>query len=293
MYSNYKVKVFIFAGRQQTMTLLMSQLRDPVIDEIIIAKNTMNKSDLAYLDSLKKTYDTVRYIELPAHIKQDRHNAWKWLYQFMDSEDTIYFKIDDDVIYIEPGYFEKTCKFKLDHPEYLCIFPMVINNPFCNTLRKDTPLGNATKPMWDRLYAGFYSSDIATMVHRDFLMRPFHNTFKVPNKVIGPEHVYFRDQKHPHMVSNMVDWWYAERIAINAICFLGSDFKKLDVRNKIQKCYSDELWLTYNVFDHTKQRHCVYGDTLVSHFAFSAQTGLRNNGSILQKYQDLIKRVYQ
>ena len=293
MYSNYKVKVFIFAGRQQTMSLLMRQLRDPIIDEIVIAKNTFNQSDLHYLDSLQQSYPTVRYIDLPVPIKRDRHNAWKWLYQFMEEDDTIWFKIDDDVIYIEPRYFTKTCKFKVEHPEYLLVFPMIVNNPFCNTLRKDAPLGDDKMSMWDRMYAGFYSEDIGRMVHKEFLRRPFDHTYKIPNKVIGPDHVYFANRIHPHMVSNMVDWSYAERIAINAICFMGSDFTRLHVCEKIKQCYSDELWLTYNAFDHTSQRHCVYGDTLVSHFAFSGQGNLRQDNDILNKYRKLIDERYK
>ena len=48
MYQGYKVKVFIFAGREQTMRLLMPQIKSDYIDEIVIAKNTLNKSDLNY-----------------------------------------------------------------------------------------------------------------------------------------------------------------------------------------------------------------------------------------------------
>ena len=56
MYNGYKVKIFIFAGRQQTMELLMPQLKSDYIDEIIIAKNTNNQNDLRYLDSLKDNF---------------------------------------------------------------------------------------------------------------------------------------------------------------------------------------------------------------------------------------------
>jgi hypothetical protein len=292
MYKSHKVKVFIFAGRQETMSILMPQLIDHIIDEIIIAKNTLNKSDLQYLSNLKYSYDKITYIELPAHVIKDRNRSWKYLYQFMTDEDTIYFKLDDDIVYIEPGYFEKTCKFKVEHPEYLCVFPMVINNPFCNTLRKDSPFGNSSRSMWERLYAGFYSSEIGELIHREFLLHPFDSSFHVSNTIIGPECVYFSNKNHAHLISNGINWWNAERITINAICFLGLDFKKLCVPEKIQTCYSDELWLTFNVFDFTSQRHCIYGDTLVSHFAFSGQGKLLNNNVILDKYRTLVEQLY-
>ena len=293
MYNNYKVKVFIFAGRQATMELLMSQLVSPIIDEIILAKNTFNESDLRYLDSLQKTNEKVRCLELPYNIKQDRHNAWKWLYQYMEDEDTIYFKIDDDVIFIEPGYFEKTCKFKVEHPEYICVFPFIINNPFCNTLRPGTPLYKSNDSMFDKMYAGFYSADVAEMLHQEFIRFPYPERYRIPNRELSRNDVYFKDPRHPHTITWICPWYEAERIAINAICFFGAEFKALKVKDRIKECYSDELWLTYNLFDYTSKKHCIYGDTLVSHFAFSGQTGLRERQRrILPQYIPVIRKFY-
>ena len=55
MYQGYKVKVFIFAGREQTMRLLMPQIKSDYIDEVTYK-------------SIDKTCSTIRIL-LIASIK--------------------------------------------------------------------------------------------------------------------------------------------------------------------------------------------------------------------------------
>ena len=292
MFNGKTIKIFIFAGRQATMEILLPQFTSPIIDQIILAKNTFNETDLKYIDSIAKQDRRICTIDIPDNIKKDRHCAWKYLYRFMQDSDSLYFKIDDDVVYIEPGYFEKTAKFKMEHPEYLCIFPMTINNPFCNLLPQHSPIRNLPLSRYWKMRTGFYYGEVGQLIHQAFLANPTSGEWKVGDRKVTATDVEWESSSHPHMVSNMVNWYYAERIAINAICYDGNDFNQLDVANRIQACYSDELFLTYNIFDYTKKTHCVYGDTLVAHFAFSGQKGLRDNQYILNQYKSLSQKMY-
>ena len=291
MYNNYKVKIFIFAGRQQTMELLMPQIKSEYIDEIIIAKNTNNVSDLNYLDTLKNKFEKIKYIELPKEIKKDNHKAWKYLYNFMQDEDSIYFKMDDDVIYIEPGYFEKTLKFRCEHPEYLCVFPVIVNNPFICTRLKVHPLMFAKMDNFNLMRSYFYTGKYGADLHDLFLMDPNAEYWKIDNYELDQKDVYLKPGISISQcnTSKIVPWEYAERICINSICYFGKDFKELNVCQKINESYSDELFLTYNIFNFTDRKHCILGNTLVCHFAFSGQTGLRKRTDILEQYRKLIK----
>lgn len=290
MYNGYKVKIFIFAGRQQTMELLMPQLKSDYIDEIIIAKNTNNNSDLKYLNSLQYNFNKIKYIEIPPEIKKNNHKAWKYLYRFMQDEDSIYFKMDDDVIYIEPGYFEKTLKFRCEHPEYICIFPVMVNNPFICTLLKEHPLMFAKLNNFDLMNKYFYSAKYGAQLHELFLLDPLNNRWKINNYELDKKDVYLKPGVSIAMcnTTHIVPWNYAERICINSICYFGKDFKALNIYQKINESYSDELFLTYNIFNFTNRKHCILGNTLICHFAFSGQTGLRNRLDILQKYKQLL-----
>lgn len=288
MYKGYKVKVFIFAGRQQTMELLMPQIKSEFIDEIIIGKNTNNVSDLKYLESLKDKFAKIRYIDLPEEVRRDKHFAWKYMYRFMQDEDSIYFKMDDDVIYIEPGYFEKTLQFRCEHPEYLCIFPVIVNNPYCCTLLKEHPLMFANLNKYDLQRAYFYSGKYGALIHKLFLMDPYNERWKLENHEFGREAVLFQNKNHEENVQRMVPWDYVIRPGINSICYFGKMFKDLNVAERIKGCYSDELFLMYNVLKDNSLKHCILGNTLVSHFAFSGQKGLRNRKDILDAYRRLI-----
>ena len=294
MYNEYKVSVFIFAGREATMKLLMPQLNDDIIDEIIIAKNTNNANDLAYLNSLQKDFPKVTYIELPQHIKQNAHTAWKYLYNFMQDRKTIYFKLDDDVIFIKPGYFSNTVKFKLDHPEYLCVFPVIVNNPYICSLLKVHPLMfNKGLTLWELMNAYFYQGKLGYELHDLFLKTHQYNFWTLPNHEFSASAVQWQYSNHPHLVTDMVDWRYAERMGINAMCYIGDDFANIDVAKHINDCYSDELFLMYNIFDYVPHKtHCILGTELVSHFAFSGQKGLRARTDLLDRYHQLIQRIY-
>ena len=41
---------------------------------------------------------------------------------------TIYFKLDDDVVWMEPGLIEKMVQFRIENPHYFLVSPLVINN---------------------------------------------------------------------------------------------------------------------------------------------------------------------
>ena len=129
----------IFAGRQQTMELLMPQLKSDYIDEILIAKNTKNINDLKYINTLKDKYDKITYIELPEN-KIGNFIGWQYLYNYLMDEDTVYIKLDDDIIYLSENFFENILKYRFEHPEYICVFPMVVNNSYTATLHKNSLL---------------------------------------------------------------------------------------------------------------------------------------------------------
>ena len=117
----------------------------------------------------------------------------------------------------------------------------------------------------------------------------FGMLYKINNHIFGKEHVCFKNGNPRIISSRIVPWDEAERIGINSICYFGKDFKELKVAERIKQNYSDELFLTYDIFAFTNKKHCILGDTLVCHFAFSGQTGLRERNDILEQYKKIIK----
>jgi len=270
MYNDYKVKVLIFAGRKDTMSILMPQIKSEFIDEIIIGVNTNNQEDLNYIYSLKKTEPKITYLEVPKNIKKCSQESFRFFYTKMEDENTIYFKLDDDLIYIEPGYFEKTLKFRCDHPEYICVYPMIINNPLCNyLLDNNIPMKYKKDNPGEFMYATWKDPDVAAHLLSLFAQFKNESFWHIDNYVFGKERNY-------HLSGGRMI-----RPSINAICFFGKDFKTLKVKNYKS---DDEEFLTNQVFN-CGRKSIIYGDTLVAHYAFYTQRKYLNSKNILKLYR--------
>ena len=271
MYQNYKVKILIFAGRKETLEILMPQIKSDYIDEIIIGVNTNNKNDLEFIYSLRNKFDKIVYEEVPKNIQRCSQESFRYFYTKMEDENTIYFKLDDDLIYIEPGYFEKTLEFRVLHPEYVCVYPMIINNPLCNYLltKKGFPMiGKTAKEI---MYNSWKNPIVAEKLLSTFLDLKDEKIWKIENFEFGKE-------------MNFKDSFGCIRPSINAICFFGKTFKNLNVKNYKN---DDEEHLTNNVFD-SGMKSIIQGDTIVVHYAFYTQRAYLNSKNILKKYKDLI-----
>lgn len=269
MYNNYKVKVLIFAGRKDTMSILLPQIASDFIDEIIIGVNTTNQDDLAFIYSLKDKYKKITYLEVPNGIQRCTQESFRFFYTKMEDEDTIYFKLDDDLIYIEPGYFEKTLKFRCEHPEYICIYPMIINNPLCNyLLHNDIPIKYNKSNPGEFMFATWKDPSVAEHLLRLFAEFKDEDIWHIKNFEFGKEWNY-------HLPGGRII-----RPSINAICFYGKDFKRLNVKNYQN---DDEEFLTNQVFD-CGRKSVIFGDTLVAHYAFFTQRAYLNSKNILGLY---------
>lgn len=270
MYQRYKVKVLIFAGRKETMEILMPQIKSDYIDEIIIGVNTNNQNDLEYIYLLKDNFEKIVYEEVPKGIQRCSQESFRYFYTKMEDEDTIYFKLDDDLIYIEPGYFEKTLEFRVNHPEYICVYPMIINNPLCNyLLRNDIPMKYKKDNPGEFMFATWIDPDVAAHLLSLFAKFKTEDFWHIENFEFGKEQNY-------HLSGGRII-----RPSINAICFFGKDFKDLDVKNYKS---DDEEFLTNHVFG-CGRKSIIYGDTLVVHYAFFTQRKYLNSKSILEKYR--------
>jgi len=269
MYQGYKVKVLIFAGRKETMEILMPQIKSDYIDEIIIGVNTNNQSDLDYIYSLKDNFKKIVYEEVPEGIKRCSQESFRHFYTKMEDEDTIYFKLDDDLIYIEPGYFEKTLEFRVNHPEYICVYPMIINNPLCNYLlsKKGVPFKYNSDP-YTLMFMSWKDPEVAEKLLKTFSEFKEEQIWKIENFEFGKE-------------MNIKGRYGLIRPSINAICFFGKDFRLLNVKNYKS---DDEEFLTNEVFG-CGRKSIIQGNTLVAHYAFFTQRNYLNSKNILELYK--------
>jgi hypothetical protein len=270
MLGNYKLVCVTPAGRRRYMQLLIPQvLSSEIIDRYDIWLNTTDPYDLAFLHKVSDISNKVRLLEQPDG-KVDGNNSINAFFRHAIDEDTVYIRLDDDVIWIEPEFFEKIIKFRIDNPQYFIVSPLVINNAVCSHILQAG--GNLNYPVYIRANAGdktgWKDAKFALKLHKWFINKLKNNTYK--ELYCGGKPIALN------------------RFSINAICWFGSTFKQFN-GTVIE---TDEEFLTVTKPLEIEGVNCIYCDTIVSHFAFYTQRRFLDNTDILEQYSKAIKKTY-
>jgi hypothetical protein len=95
-----------------------------ILDEVMWLQRTDNQKDLDFLD--KMVDDEERYTKRV--VNRTENDGFSTAYDDLDDE-TLYIKIDDDVVYIEDNAILSIVCTKLMHPEHYIVSANVINQP--------------------------------------------------------------------------------------------------------------------------------------------------------------------
>lgn len=271
MYKGYKVVANTAAGRRRYMQYLVPPVLDAdIIDRYDIWVNTRDMVDIAFLKEVAKKYPKVNLVWQPDGIVNgiSTINAF---YRFCCEEDTIYMKLDDDVVWFEPHLFEKMVKFRVDNPEYFLVSPLVINNSLCTYL-----LQVHGKIKLDRYYLsecaertlcldGWFAADL-----HDWFIENYLQTGKYEELYVG---------KHP---LGMI------RFSINCILWFGKDMAEF----KGVVPGDDEEFLSCIKPTQLGRCNCFNGDALIAHFAFSLQRRHLDHTDILKRYGEELHKLW-
>jgi len=138
MYNNYKVVVNTAAGRRRYMQYLIPfVVADDTVDRYDIWVHTHNGADIEFFNRVAEKYPKLNLVMQPDGVVAGNAtiNAF---YKGCCDEDTIYFKLDDDICWMEPDAIRNMVRFRVDNPQYFVVSPLVINNPICSYLLEAT-----------------------------------------------------------------------------------------------------------------------------------------------------------
>lgn len=262
MYQNYIVVVNTAAGRRRYMQYLIPYvLASDVVDRYDLWINTHNGADIEFFKQLAATYSKINLVWQPDGWVNgnDSINAF---YKSCIDEYTIYFKLDDDIIWMEDGAIEKMVKFRVDNPQYFLVSPLVINNAQCTYLLQ----------VCDKLILNSYynsaadniilwkSGEFANQLHQWFLK-------KIENRSFNELHL----GSHPMALC---------RFSINSIMWFGKDLAK--IRGIVPS--DDEEFMSCILPSKMGWTNCWNADVILSHFAFFTQREQLDKCRILEKY---------
>lgn len=278
MYQGYKIKALVFAGRKDTMSILFPQIKSDILDEVLIGVNTQNKEDIDFINDYCKKDKKFKIINIEDN-KIRTAEAYYWMFSILTDEDTIYFKLDDDLIYFSENFFEKMVKFRIENPQYLTIYPFVLNNPLCNYLLNEKYLDNYFnfKNQSDAMYYSWKDPKYAKLLLKAFGEKAIDFTYlNIKNYEFDDKDLFKRSEIGFPICPS-----------INCICFFGKDCKEMDWTRNMRKWGGDEGFITNGIFKYfgNERKHIIFTDVQTVHYAFFTQREELNKSAILDLYK--------
>ncbi len=268
MYKNFNVVANTAVGRRRYLKLLLPQvLASDIVDRYDLWVNTMDKVDIAFFQAMAEKFPKLNLIWQP---KGEINGIYSMadFYPFCQEEDTIYIKLDDDVVWFDPNFFEEICRFRVENPEYFLVSPLVINNGICTYILQNQGYLNFRQKYTCLPYdMMFYNGYLAETLHRWFINNHLENN-SYADLYCGTHRIAL------------------QRFAINAVAWFGSDFKKFG--GKVID--DDEEFLTVSYPAKENLVSCFDCNTIVSHFSFSVQREHLDSTDILSIYEELLRK---
>lgn len=267
MFKNYKVIVNTAAGRRRYLKLLIPQvLQSDIVDQYDLWVNTTDKLDIAFLEQVAKKYPKVNLIWQPDNVINGVASIDAF-YKYCQDDNTIYIKLDDDVVWIAPNFFEEIVSFRIANPQYFLVSPLVINNDISTYILQNEGLLKLTEYYPCMCYnIRNYNGYFALQLH-DWFLNNYLKTNNYSELYCGKFEIGLN------------------RFAINAVAWFGEDFKKF---NAVVPG-DDEEFLTVKYPAHIHKLNCFDCATVISHFSFSQQRMILDKSYVLDQYEDIIK----
>ncbi len=263
MFQGFKIVCVTPAGRRRYMRLLAPQiLASPLVDRYDIWVNTTNPADLEFFRVLADRDPRVRLVAQPDGKVEESYSIGAFHREAIDA-DTVYIRFDDDVVWIQPDFFEKHLAFRIANPDYLLTMPLIVNNAVCTALMERS----------DKI-----------KLSRDITIDAF-------------DKVTWRDGQFAHALHELFlglverkEWsrlWGKpcviafNRFSINCISWFGRDLAPhLDMITREE----EHDWTVASSYRLGKA-NCFATDTVVAHYAFYAQRAYLDPTDLLDRYE--------
>ena len=278
MLDNMRVVVVTPAGRKRYLEILfryVARLR-PVIDEYRLWVNTDNTDDIAYMEQYQKEnsdYVTIQYLtdELKEQYKKDRNSTIHYFFKDCKDPNTIYVRFDDDIVFIDTiDKFVNYLRFRRDNPQYFLVFGNIINNGVINHLHQRIGALGV-----DRGICGYECMDPLGWENGQFTKYLHYTIFTKLDKLSS---------------FYMNNWllYHHERVSINVISWLGSEFEKFD---GVVDPAEEEFLSTWKPKKDNKM-NIIYGGFLCIHYAFWTQREVVDEDKlILSAYNEMSRLI--
>jgi hypothetical protein len=260
------------AGRRQYLEILDHYIRgDDAIVEWRLYDNCRNAEDRAYLSQLAAANPKARLFEVAGADGTNR--SINSIYTQCREPDVFYIKMDDDIVYLDPGFASRMYAAAMRDPDGPVWWsPLVINNAICSFLIKHTSGMRIDAPLSAQASCsiGWRDPRFAEAMHTAFtgaLAQGVEARFHCPDTTIS-----------------------GGRFSINCIGFFGRTVAELG-NVFCPPGVDDEEWISAVLPAKTQRHGLVIGDLLAAHFAYFTQADHLDSRHTLGLYSSLIGQV--
>jgi hypothetical protein len=272
MIEGRRVVVVTPAGRERYLRVLAPHvLADESVDEWHLWLNTANEPDLQFMAALANRYPRVRCVQPPVHKVPDGNNTIGQYFRTACEAGTVYVRLDDDICWLEPGFFSRLVKERLANPEPLLLYPLIINNSVCTFLLKALGRIIIKLPITSQCMDGYSwgSGEFAEALHRWFLGLLREG---------GLEQLRFAT------VNTAM-----ARVSINCISWFGESLHP--IRGELPEDWSEEEYLSVVLPLLLGRHNAISGAAIAAHFSFFTQRERLDSSNVLQEYAALAPAV--
>ena len=257
------------AGRERYLRLLAHYvLSSPQVSEWHLWDNCRNDADRAFLQRLAATDPRCKIKKLPG--ADGSFSIIGEFWRFCEDPDALYLRLDDDIVYIEDGFFPRFIERAMaERGKPIWFAPLIVNNAVCSTLLQSLSNVIIEGPItcqamcphsWEHAEFPMALHPVLIEAARSGRL----GDFRVPDREIR-----------------------LSRFSINAIGFFGSDIVALGDQFCPPGCTDDEEWISAVLPARLNRPAKILGDLLVAHLSFFTQERRLLQTDILEAYYEL------
>lgn len=258
------------AGRKRYLEILHLNLHKckDEFDKWVIWVNTTNHEDIEFIETLNKNYDYIelQYSEIPIDPNGSHTATICGFFKKCVDEDSVYLRLDDDVVYIHKNSIKDLFEFRIFNEHYFLVFGNILNNAIITNLyQKKGIITHLPSVNYDCLDEnGWKNPNFSLALHNYFFLKKSEN--KIEDFFI-----------HNHELSDF------ERCSINCISWLGKKFKEFNGEVGV----SEETWLSSDKPKELNLPNIIFGKSLFNHYAFAPQRTFLDTTNVLETYKNI------
>lgn len=276
------------AGRKVYLEILVKYIikakNEDQLDRWDLWLNTDVQENIDYCNYLSTTYDWINIVKLDRPTWEidfgyKMTNIFKF-FKYATDVNSVYIRLDDDIVFLEPNFFNNFFKFRIDNPEPFAIFGNIINNAVVSHLHQRNKVLNID-------YEGIV----------------WYNCFDP----VGTRDHIFCEHIHNRFIKDVkdkdIDKWKSsfnvwrlyppnERVSVNCLSWNGKSFHDLGDFIHREDHIDEEQWLSVEAPKQVNSYNLIFSGAIASHYAFCTQRELLDsNTDILKKYQELSELI--